>query len=231
LLLVGGVVYWNAALPDSEQVAYALARQRLMDGDFEGVRGVLATASDEVRGSARLRNLEAQAVRQVRAEITLASAGRLSDFGYDLGGVTARSASSPESSAQLQEAERILAAAGDPSVEVSLNRGEILLRRGEYSRASAVFDDVIAAGAGEPLAWLGKGLAAFFQDDFVAAEQAFRRCRELDPSNVAAAINLAMTLEEQNEVAAARQLWMDVLKLELSPSDRSRIEAHLGQRE
>jgi cytochrome c-type biogenesis protein CcmH/NrfG len=69
-------------------------------------------------------------------------------------------------------------------------------------------------------------------DDFSAAEDMFTRASQLDPMNQAAQINLAMTLEELNQLARATDVWRSLLaRDDLAPKDREQIERLVALRE
>jgi tetratricopeptide (TPR) repeat protein len=215
--------------PPTEAQVYAQADALLRQGDFPAVQALLADAERRGVRSDRLRNLEAQAAREMAGPVALAVAGRLSDFGFDLDGVVARGAKDSAPPAQLRKAQELLAGCGSDEDGVVLNRGHVLLTLGEPARARAEFEMVAARSPREPLAWLGVGLADYLLQDFAAAERAFRTCLSLDPANVAARINLAMTLEERGEREQARAEWQRVLAAPLAPEDRAKIERAVAE--
>ena len=61
-----------------------------------------------------------------------------------------------------------------------------------------------------------------------AAERAFRRTIEIDPQNIDAKFNLALTLEEAGQTALALKMWEALLKESLSDADRTRVEHAIG---
>ena len=208
----------------SEPQAYAQASNLLQSGQFDRARDVVSQATAQGIQSARLLNLESQAIRRMPAPVALAMAGRLSDLGYDIGGFAARGPGEPATREHAREAYEILARAGSEETTVLLNRGHALLALDRPDEALKIFRGVAARAPGESLAWLGQGLAYYAQDQFVAAEAAFRACLRLAPGNVAAKINLAMTLEEQGKRQQALDVWKSLLALPLSDNDHRQIQ-------
>jgi tetratricopeptide (TPR) repeat protein len=76
---------------------------------------------------------------------------------------------------------------------------------GQGSAAAAAYDAAIARWPGEPLAWLGRGNAAFADGDRAAAADAWSRAILLDPGNAAARNNLAELLLEAGCLEEARR--------------------------
>jgi tetratricopeptide (TPR) repeat protein len=208
----------------SESSAVARAETLLRRGDFAAARTLLADARRRGVSSDRLRSLEAQAERELPGPDALALVGRLSDFGYDMDGVAARDADPAGPSEQLGHAYDLLAGCGSDDDTVVLNRGHVLLALGRPGPALAEFETVTARSPRQPLAWLGAGLAHFLLNDPAGAERDFRACLDLDAGNVAARINLAMTLEERGAAEAALAEWQRLLDGPLTAADRARIE-------
>jgi len=109
-----------------------------------------------------------------------------------------------------------------------LNRGHLLLSLQKPEAARRDFDSAVKLAPNDALAWLGLGLANFMLDDFTAAERAFRRTIEIDPQNIDAKFNLAMTLEEAGQTPPALEVWEALLKEPLSDADRKRVEYAIG---
>lgn len=225
-----GSLYWANSGP-SEATAYLRAREKLERGEFADARALLAAAEKSGVHSERLKSLDAQALREIPAAISLERAGRLSDFGYDLGGVVARDPVSFPYRGGLAAAEARLGQGAGNELELLLNRGHLRLTQGNIDAASRDFAAAEKLTPSSPLVHLGKGLAAFLNNDFAGAEQDFRRARELDPRGISAAINLAMTLEERGVDQAAMVIWRELLGRDLPPSERERIRAHIQELE
>jgi tetratricopeptide (TPR) repeat protein len=213
----------------AEAQVYARAEALLYQSDFPAARALLRDADRKGVRSDRLRNLHAQAERELRGPMALALAGRLSDFGFDLDGVAARAVKEPVQQPQLRRAYELLAECGSDEDAVVLNRGHALLTLGERAPALAEFEAVAARSPREPLAWLGVGLAQYLLQNYAAAERAFGTCLDLDANNISARINLAMTLEERGQPARARAEWQRVLAGPLSPEDRAKIERAVSE--
>jgi tetratricopeptide (TPR) repeat protein len=244
LLLVGGfwLVRVRPHIQTAEQRTYAQASERLRAGDFDKARTVIDQASARGIHSGRLRALEAQAVRQMPAEIALAYAGRLTDFGYGIGGVVARNPAGNVADSlnnlakgltnhtdRVKQAYDLFAEAGSDDLAVLLNRGHVLLTLGRPEEALDQFRLAVAKNPSQPLAWLGQGLSLFALDRYPEAGSAFRECLRLDPGNIGARMNLAMTLEEQGKGSSALGEWKKLLSAPLSETDRTVILNEIEQ--
>ncbi len=212
----------------AEADVYRQANRLLRDGRFADARSRIADAARRDVRSDRLASLDAEAVREIPHPLALAQAGRLTDFGYDPGGVAARGPSEALHKG-LAEAKAVLAKTGTGDLEAVRNQGHVRLSGGDGKEAVALFQQAVSRSPTHPLAWLGLGLADFMKDDFSAAEAAFRRTIALDPANTAARINLAMTLNELGREAEAEQTWQKLLAEPLSAPDRRQVEAALEQ--
>lgn len=201
---------------------YDSAARLLATSDFDQVETVLATAKRRGAWSPALSSLEAQVIRRMPSPLALALAGRLTDFGYDVGGVVPRNLpDDPEG--RLKSAQSVLADAGSDDVRVLLNRGHVLLSLREADKARREFEAAVKLGP-NALAWLGLGLANFMLEDFAAAEQAFRQCLQIDGRQIAAKFNLALTLEEAGQPELALEVWKSLQSDELSAEDRAKVE-------
>lgn len=221
MVLVTAGIWFAASRSDpllAEREVYLETRELLASSDFQQAQGVLARAASQGLSSDRLLNLKSQAARKIPSEIALASAGRLTDLGYEPGGILARG---PRSATGLTEAGELLASAGDAEFAVVLNRGHVHLFSGEAEQAAAAFARARTMKPESPLAWLGTGLSAFVGGELEFAEQAFRRVLKLDSDNLDARVNLALTLEEQGRLADALLVWQSLENEPLSPGDRN----------
>jgi tetratricopeptide (TPR) repeat protein len=215
----------------SEREAYAQAVALTEQGRFDEARAVVAEAGRRGVKSDRLRSVESQALRQMPTTLALAYAGRLSDFGYEIGGATARSAAGGNSAARAQEALALLAPSDSEDDSIALNRGHALLCLQRPREALAEFQRVTGHAPVAPLASLGEGLAFFALANYPPAENAFRACLRLDPNLNAARINLAMTLGEEGKIEEALAMWNEVLARPqgLSNQDRRAIEQEVEE--
>ena len=202
---------------------YDSAAKLLAASDFNQVETLLAAARRRGAWSPALSSLEAQVIRRMPAPLALAQAGRLTDFGYDVGGVAPRDLpDDPEG--RLKSAQSILADAGEEDVRVLLNRGHVLLSLRKADDARREFQAAVRLGPKNSLAWLGLGLANFMLEEFTAAEKAFQRCLQIDRQQIAAKFNLAMTLEENGQPERAMEEWKSLLSVNLSAADRAKVE-------
>ena len=184
-----------------------------------GLRALLVLQSE------RLQSLQAQVLRKIPAAMALAYLGRLSDFGFAIDGAVIKDIDPLDSKdKEAKAAYDLLARAGSEDIGVLLNRGHALLTLRRPQDALREFEKAAALPSSAALAWLGKGLARFMLDDFKAAEQDFRECLRLDPSNISAKINLAVTLSEEEQWAEAIAAWDAVLGEPLDPQERKKIE-------
>ncbi|MBI1312084.1 tetratricopeptide repeat protein [bacterium] len=230
LLAVAAVVVLAVALPlfdetgrseVAERETYDKAARMLAQSDFAGARELVESAQARGIGSARLSSLDVQAMRGIPDPFALSAAGRLSDFGYGIGGVVAMGPG--DNSVDLKTASQRLQQAGSESLEAVLNRGHVLLTMGDAEQALGVFDGAIATASENPLAWLGRGIAKYMLDDFAGAADDFRESLRLKPGQVSVQINLAMTLEELGSYDAAVKLWQELLKAPLSDAEKTQI--------
>ncbi len=215
----------------SESGVFARAEALIEKRQFDEARSVVAEASRRGITSDRLRALESQALRRIPTTLALAYAGRLTDFGFEIGGATARSAGSHPAADRAQQALKLLAGSGSDDAAVALNRGHALLTLQRPREALAEFRRVSDASSEAPLARLGEGLAQFASADYAAAERAFRACLRLDPNQSAARINLAMTLGEEGKIEEALAVWEQVRAhpRELSNEDRRAIQREVEE--
>ncbi len=222
-----GTLAWRS-LGTSEPEFYDLALARLQSRDFAEARKVVAQAESQGVLSDRLRTLDAQAILQIPQLVSLAHAGSLNHFGYDVGGIVARSASSASAADLQQSAAR--APQAIRSREVLLNRGHLLLLQGNPAQADELFQAVILDQPNDSLAWLGIGLAAYMQYEFAAAERAFQKSLSLQPTSLPAQINLAMTLEDLDRWPEALAIWNRLLqRASLDETTRAKIRQHVQQ--
>jgi tetratricopeptide (TPR) repeat protein len=170
-------------------------------------------------------------VRRIPALLALASAGRLTDFGFEIGGATARGASQGQSSRLAEQALKVLSRSDSNDDAVALNRGHAFLSLQQPREGLAEFQRVIDRSPNSPLAWLGQGLARYALNEYPAAEEAFRACLRLDPDLSAARINLAMTLAEEGKIDEALSSWEDILAHPntLTAQDRQAIENEVAE--
>ncbi len=149
-----------------------------------------------------------------------------------MGGVVARGPHSA-SPGDVRAAQEALRDAGSEDVEVLLNRGYAALRLGSTEAALPEFQAALATAPENHWAWIGQGLARFFLDDYVSAEQSFQRAADLDARSTAAWMNLAMTLEEQGKNQQAKLIWKRLIEDPglLSIEDRHRVEQALKEQE
>lgn len=226
MLLVSATAVVNPLLRGRrEGAAYAQALALLEEGRYQDARIVLEQGLVRDPGSPRLSSLLAQTHRQMPAALALAHAGRLSDFGVEIGGIVARDPAQWPHRKGMTAADLALNAAREDELELLLNRAHLLLSRGDVDSASERLAAAQRLAPEHPLVWLGQGLVAFLKDDLPAAERAFRRSAELAPHNTAAKMNLAMTLQEQGEVSQAVAAWRQVLRqADLSAAERASIE-------
>lgn len=219
-------ISWPGRL--TEPTAYLRAKEQLTAGRFDEVRATIAAAQRKQIVSDRLRSIEAQAIRQIADPVALAAAGRLSDFGYDIGGIAARDLEAVRFRTGLSEASQQLGAQDSAELELLLNRGHVHLTQNDLAAARRDFDSAARLAPENAIVALGQGLVAFLQDHFPAAETAFRKAARLDPANLAARINLAMTLQEQDKTAEAKVAWQELLREDLSVGERAKIQAVLN---
>jgi hypothetical protein len=154
--------------------------------------------------------------------IALASAGRLTDYGYGLEGGGFRTRE--WSPAQVKSLESLPEGQDLTSL---LNRGQLFLKFNHAKRATESFADATERFPQSSLAWLGLGLAHYVDNDLAAAAKDFRMALELDPKGQAARFNLAMTLETQHDRDGALQVWKALLQEQLMAADRENVRQRI----
>ncbi len=206
--------------PQMQAQVYDRASSLLAQGDFERAESVLAESQANGNWSERLLNLKIQAIRRIPSTVALATMGRLTQFGVGIDGSFARGG---EPQIGLKEAGELMQSADQPSTELLLNRGHWALAAGETAQALADFEAVTKQQPGDKWGWLGLGLAQFLNHDHVAAEASFRMVINLDATNLAAKINLALTLQELDRRDEARVIWQALSQETLSDVDRKLV--------
>lgn len=199
------------------------AQELLAAGEFDKVRELVADARQRGIQSPRLNNLDAQSRRHIPVEVALAYAGRMTDFGYDVGGIVPRDPLRQSNDEGLLSAYNLLLTTNARDFGVILNRGHALLSLGKPEEALREFQNAVAMSPGEPWGWLGQGVAEFMMGHFAAAETAFRECLDRDSHIRAARFNLAMALEEQEKFDEALAAWQGLLKEELPGLERAKV--------
>lgn len=211
-----------------EAQVFSEARRQLDAGHFTQAEQLVANAAARGIVSARLDQLAARALLGAAGELLVGQSGRLTELGFDLGGVRPRS-TLPE--AERERVRRALTwLKDDPQGESLLWRGELLLLLGETTTALEVFrearqDESLAARAGN-----GIGRALYLQEQYASASAAFREAIALDPQSPIPVLNLALALEELEDAPAARAAWTALRDLPgAAESDRRRANAALRQ--
>jgi Flp pilus assembly protein TadD len=221
LLTMGVWVYRSdQRSPLADARVYAQANQLLANRQFGQAQQVLQEAERRRITSDRLRSLQAQAERKIPDAMALAYAGRLTDFGYDVGGVVARG---PAATQGLTSAREILENTHSDKLEVLLNRGHLYLSIGELELATADFQKAAELEPSNAWCWVGLGLRAFLANDLEAAETHFRRALHLEDRLIAARVNLAFTLEEQGRATEALAEWRALESRQLVAEDQELV--------
>jgi len=215
----------------AEQQTFDEAGRLLAQADFGAAGRILSEATAGGISSDRLHALRSQVLREIPGTTALGSLGRLSDFGYEIGGVAIRDPGAQSTNQSIQAAREALGEEASGDQTLLLNRGHVRLAMGELEKAHGDFQAVLSTQPDEPLAWLGQGLAYYMQNDFASAEDAFRQCLKLEPENLAVRINLAMTLGEQGKLSDALEIWKSLLNAPLEESERRRIEREIEELE
>jgi tetratricopeptide (TPR) repeat protein len=228
LLIVVGLLYLPGQLNKSaERSVFETAQNQLRSERYQEARKTLEDAANRGVESDRLGQLHVQAVLESPAPVALASRGRLSDFGYQLDGVAAREPASGQDRQQFEEALELIQGRSADSNQMKLNLGYTMMQLGQLDEAGQVFNSLVESNPELPLAWLGLGLVQYVQEDFQNAEVSFRRCLEHAPENMAARINLAMTLTELGKLEKALETWI-AIPLETLPSgEQQQIRAEI----
>jgi import receptor subunit TOM70 len=117
---------------------------------------------------------------------------------------------------KIEEAEEALLEAlkhYPDSAEVQNGYGEVLVMKGEYSAAEKVFDSIIKKDPAAIQVYLNKALLAMNQsNDVTSAEMHLRAAIKLDPSFMAAHLQLANLLLSNGKTSESMQHFDDALK-------------------
>ena len=111
----------------AEGQTFAQANQLLQTGQFDQAQVVVAAAARRGIESGRQRGIQAEAIRGIPNVLALAVAGRLSDFGCAIGGVTAHEAPLKGTKERAYRAYELLARSPSDEVVIGLNRQRFLL--------------------------------------------------------------------------------------------------------
>jgi Flp pilus assembly protein TadD len=204
----------------AEARAYDQTRNLIEQGQFSAAQAAIAAAGQRGVSSGRLQSLLAQSMREIPSSIALRVAGRLTQFGYEIGGGMIKSLESPPGRKEAEKALAVLDLADSTELEVVLNRGHTLLTLGEDRRALVEFTKATELAPSDSNAWLGRGMATFKLDDFQGAEEYFNKSLSLDSANTAAEINLALVVDKLGRTSEAIDIWRQLLKKPLSENDR-----------
>ena len=215
----------------AEVATYNAARTQLIDGKFDDAQATVDRARAKNVGSARLENLAAQALRHIPCPIAYSASGKLTQLGVGIGGIIARAP--PEVDAKVaQEAQNRFNAAAVEDVDAALNESHLLLTLNQPTEALEKLHVLVSRHPKNPWVWLGLGNAHYLLAEYTSAAEAFRQCLKLDPENVAARMNLAMTMEEQGQPAAAVAAWEQLLSdhaASLTADEQQQISAQIEQ--
>jgi hypothetical protein len=228
---LGGTVWLLASRGPglSEQDVYREVSMLLRNRDFQRAQERLDRAHRNGIDSDRLQSLAAMSTAEVPGPLGLEAAGSLTEFGFGIGGLAARGADPPGLPRKRLAAYDSLSAVDSPSLEVRLNKGYLLLATNRPEQALQQFETLIREDANLPHAWLGKGIASFVLGDYQAAERAFERCLQLDKTNVAARLNLAMTLAEQNRYEDELRVWESLPLEAWPPTQRHNVQREIDR--
>lgn len=213
----------------AESATYNAARSQLIEGSFDDAKATVDRARGQSIGSPRLENLAAQALRHIPSPIAFSAGGKLTQLGIGIGGIVAREPPRVDSAA-AQQAQELLDVAAAEDVDAALNQGHLLLTLNQPEAALEKLHVVVTGHPKNPWVWLGLGNAHYLLADYVSAADAFRQCLKLDSENIAGRMNLAMTMEEQGQPAAAVAAWEQLLTEHagsLTADERQQIDAQI----
>lgn len=229
-LACAAIWLWGAAVATpSEPEVYGQALKLLEAGKFAETRAYLQEASTEGAVSARLINLDAQALRRIPGENAFQHAATLPDFGYAIGSQGVRDPTAIAYSDNLAEALSLLRAAGRERRDVLLNRAHAELAANEPLAARSTLVEANRLGFRSPDAYLGRGIAFYMQGDLQQSIQSSGQCLQLQPDQYAGRVNLAMALEELGALEDAITMWQSALRHDPPEPLRKQIEGHLAK--
>ncbi len=213
------------------QAAGKLAPAALADGQFERVLNIENRVASRVGAVPELLSLKLQAERGETHEHTLARAGSLTDYGYQLDGETYTMCLPDfDKTTERLKKEFARAVAEYPeNVVLRLNYAQLLLDQGQTEEACGQFADALSKEGNNPLAHLGMGLAQFRSKEYEPALKHFETVVALDPGNVAGHLNTAICLTRLGRPDEARVYWRDAQRLTKDSSLRKRIEQQSAQ--
>jgi tetratricopeptide (TPR) repeat protein len=213
-----------------DEAVYRAARADLEEGRFEQVAALDRRAAERLPGrSPRLANLVLQAERKIPAEVALARAGSLVDYGYPLSGevfvkdLPVRDAAAERVEADMKKA--LERHPGDP--RLLLNYGQFLLQFNDYDKAEECFREALRMDVNSAEAHLGLGLVAYERKDYPLALDHFTQAARLAPDAAAPQLNTAICLDVLKRPGEARPYWERAEKLTPDPALRQRIREHL----
>ncbi len=230
LILVSGyTLISNRRQQLAEVSTYNAALAQLTGGKFDEVKATVDRARTRHISSPRLDNLTAQALRKIPSTIAFNAGGKLTQFGVGIGGILARDLPQPDEPTRAQLYE-LFEANRAADVDSSLNECHFMLTRNLLDAALIELHSVVADHPQNPWVWLGLGNAHYLLADYDSAADAFQQCLKLDPENLPARMNLAMTLEELGRPAAAVAAWEQLLTehaASLTEDERKQIDAQI----
>lgn len=106
LLAFGTLLRWDIRVrpvATTEADVFAQAADLLERGQFDQRGAAVVDAAQRGIKSDRLCSIEAEAMRRIPGILALAQVGRLTDFGFEIGGATARGPSGGQSTGRAQE--------------------------------------------------------------------------------------------------------------------------------
>jgi tetratricopeptide (TPR) repeat protein len=205
------------------------AGRRLAGGNFAEVEQLTSRLKQHGLSAAEVKNLELQARLKIADERSLRRRNSLVDFGYDLdGGMSRAPLEMPaEQIKSLQEEFAAAVAANPQDTTLIANYGHFLMQVGKFAAAREQFSRAVALAPEDPYGNLGRGLAAYAEDDFPAAVKDFEAAAAKLEENASVHLNLALTYERLGKRSEAVTQWTRAAELTTDPQRRQAIEAHL----
>jgi tetratricopeptide (TPR) repeat protein len=213
-----------------EHAGYEEARGKLVQSQFQETEDVATRLDRHGVRSARVENLRLQAVHHIPAEVTLAYAGNLTNYGYDLGGSALPWKKLPILDKATEQQERdwkALVAQHPQDSRLLVNYGQLLLKLSRIEHARDSFAQALRIDPRSVGAEIGLGLVAFERQHYADALAHFKTALRIDPDNAMAVVNAAICLERLGRPTDAQRYWQRARVLLPEGALRQQIDERL----
>ncbi len=113
--------------------------------------------------------------------------------------------------------------------EARNTKGDILFAMGKHTEALEQYQKATEDEPRYAQAWAGIGNTQAQLKDFDKAREAYRKAKEINPSDKNIIYGLAVMLEKQGEIANAVQEFQEAIMMETDPVMKAQIQLHIQQ--